>query len=80
MEESQIFFFGVPYLATYIFFQLNEPGLDARIDPGMALTTFPSRDENRTHDLLFMEESTYPNSSAIGSFADSNESWKNWQF
>jgi len=38
-----------------IFFQLlNEPGLGAGIDPGMALTPFPSSivlDEIRTHDL-----------------------------
>ena len=35
--------FGVPYLATYSFFIIvNEPGLGTRIDPGMALTSFPS--------------------------------------
>jgi len=47
----------VPRLATYIFlsFQLlNEPGLGEGINPGMALTPFPSSivlDEIRTHDL-----------------------------
>ncbi len=36
-------FFGVPHLAIYILFPLiNEPGLGAGIDPGMALTPFPS--------------------------------------
>ncbi len=47
----------VPHLATYIFlsFQLlNEPGLGEGIDPGMALTPFPSSivlDKIQTHDL-----------------------------
>jgi hypothetical protein len=39
------YFFGAPHLATYIFisFQLlNEPGLGEGINPGMALTPFPS--------------------------------------
>ena len=38
-------FFGVPHLATCIFlsFLLIEPELGAGIDPGMALTPFPSR-------------------------------------
>jgi len=37
-------FFGVPHLATCIFFfqLLKQPGLGAEIDPGMALTPFPS--------------------------------------
>ena len=36
-------FFGVYHLATYMFSLLtNEPGLGTRIDPGMALTPFPS--------------------------------------
>ncbi len=36
--------FGVLHLATYIFFfqSLNEPGLGAGINPGMALTPFSS--------------------------------------
>jgi hypothetical protein len=34
-------FFGVPHLYfSYIFY--NEPELGAEIDPGMALTPFPS--------------------------------------
>ena len=35
----------MPHLATYIFFLIqlmNEPGLGAEIDPGMALTPLPS--------------------------------------
>jgi len=39
------YFFGVPHLATYIFLSvqlLNEPGLGEGINPGMALTPFPS--------------------------------------
>jgi len=36
----------VPHLATYVYFLsiqlLNEPGLGAGINPGMALTPFPS--------------------------------------
>ena len=38
-------FFGVLHLATFIFlsfYLLNEPGLGQGIDPGMALTPFPS--------------------------------------
>jgi hypothetical protein len=35
------FFFGVPHLATCIFFY-NEPELGVEIDPGMALTPLPS--------------------------------------
>ncbi len=35
-------FFGVPHLATYIFFNCQiEPELGAGIDPGMAFTLFP---------------------------------------
>jgi len=37
--------FDVSHLATYIFFvfqSISEPGLGARIDPGMALRPFPS--------------------------------------
>jgi len=35
--------FGVPHLATCIFlFFYNEPELGVGIDPGMALTPFPS--------------------------------------
>jgi len=37
--------FGVPHLATYdlfLFKIINEAGLGAEIDPGMALTPFPS--------------------------------------
>ncbi len=36
-----IVFFGVPHLATCIFFY-NEPELGVEIDPGMALTPLPS--------------------------------------
>jgi hypothetical protein len=34
----KMFFFGLPYLATYIFsyFSTNEPELGAGIDPGVA--------------------------------------------
>jgi len=36
-------FFGVPRLATCVFLiSYNEPELGAEIDPGMALTPFPS--------------------------------------
>jgi len=40
----EIIVFWCAHLATYIFlsFQLNEPGLGARTDPSMALTSFPS--------------------------------------
>ncbi len=41
----EYYFFGVPHLATYIFFLFplnNEPGLGPGINPGMALTPFPS--------------------------------------
>ncbi len=52
-------FFVVPHLATYILLSiqlLNEPGLGEGIDPGIALTPFPSSiilDEIRTHNLPF---------------------------
>ncbi len=36
------YFFGVPHLATCIFFFFNEPELGVEIDPGMALTPLPS--------------------------------------
>jgi len=37
------YFIGVPHLATCIFlFVYNEPELGVGIDPGMALTPFPS--------------------------------------
>jgi hypothetical protein len=45
LHRGNLFFFGVPRLATYIFFLfllLNEPGLGAEIDPGMALTPLPT--------------------------------------
>jgi len=41
----------------FLFQLLNEPGLGEGIDPGMALTPFPSSivlDEIRTHDLPIM--------------------------
>jgi hypothetical protein len=41
-----LIFFVVPHLAAYIFFSfliIDEPELGAGIDPGMALTPFPSR-------------------------------------
>jgi hypothetical protein len=38
-----MFFVGLPYLATYIFFfSVKEPELGAGIDPGMAFNPFPS--------------------------------------
>ncbi len=39
-KVEQHFFDGLPHLATYIFliFSMNEPELDAGIDPGIALT------------------------------------------
>jgi len=42
----KIFFFGVPHLATYIFFKFTRMG--ALIDPGMALIPFPSSILNET--------------------------------
>jgi len=41
--KKQTFFLVVPHLATYILFlfQLNEPGLGAGIDPGIAFDTIP---------------------------------------
>jgi len=41
-------------IISFFFQLLNEPGLGAGIDPGMALTPFPSSiilDVVRTHDL-----------------------------
>ena len=36
-------FFGVPHLATYIFYLFrNEPGLGTGFNPGMASAPFPS--------------------------------------
>jgi len=58
--------FGVPYLATYIFFifkEMNELGLGAGIGPGMALTPFTSSivlDEIRTHDLPIVSQVHQP--------------------
>jgi len=53
----------VPHLATCIFFSfqlLNEPGLGAGIDPGMALTPLPSSIEwDQTHDLPIVSRLLY---------------------
>jgi hypothetical protein len=62
-KNSIKIFFGVPHLATFIFFLfrlINEPGLGAEIDPGIDLTQFPSsmgrdlnpRPSNRESSML----------------------------
>jgi hypothetical protein len=50
MDLKNIFFVGVPHLATYIFLNFQiEPKLSIGIDPGIALNPFPSSifDETR---------------------------------